>query len=41
MYNDSKDYMPDPPDGNAWNNDTGVKMNASRTKDKNKRGEWR
>ena len=26
MFNDSKGYMPDPPDGNNWNNDTGVKM---------------
>ena len=26
MFNDSKGYMPDPPDGNTWNNDTGIKM---------------
>ena len=26
MFNDSKGYVPDPPDGNNWNNDTGVKM---------------
>ncbi len=26
MFNDSKGYVPDPPDGNTWNNDTGVKM---------------